>query len=204
MLNLVRPGPSLLKLVQIRPRLLKLVRAGRCLLNLVQADQLVVGGCSSGAALVRGCRGRGRYRRGCGDSLVRYGRGAGQERPFPFLCRVECCTLPSQKAMLVSQVYLPVSWSRREALHGCMDVNGHGYHQHGTKDWRKVLFITEAPDTHNLRFVFMPLCPLHSSPPRKMRDAQKRTADINVCGHNDGRLAAAMVHCSMFMYGPLS
>ena len=78
MLNLVRPGPSLLKLVQIRPRLLKLVRAGRCLRNLVGFGRLIIGGCSSGASLVRdgcGCRRYGHVYEG---SLARCGRDASQ------------------------------------------------------------------------------------------------------------------------------
>ena len=55
---------GLLKLVRASPRQLKLLRAGHCLL--------------SGATLVRDGGGRSRYRRACCDSLVRYGRGAGQ------------------------------------------------------------------------------------------------------------------------------
>ena len=116
MLNLVRDGPRLLKLVRIGPRMLKLVRAGPCLLNLVHASRLVVGGYRSGAALVRDGRGRGRYRRGCAGSLIHCGRVAGQEWSFPFLCRVECCTLPSLNTMLLSQVHLLVSWLARKKL----------------------------------------------------------------------------------------
>ena len=73
-----RTGPHLLKLVRAGPRLLKLVRAVLCLLTLFQADRLIIGGCSSGAALIRDGRGRGRYGHACSDSLVRYGRDAGQ------------------------------------------------------------------------------------------------------------------------------
>ena len=101
------PGrPRLHKLVLVGPHLLKLVLAGCCLLNLVQAGRLVVGGSSSGAALVRDGCDHDRYRHGCSSSLVRCGRGAGQECPFSFLCRLECCTLPSEKAMFVSQAHL--------------------------------------------------------------------------------------------------
>ena len=116
MLNLVRASPCVLKLVRVDPRLLKLVRAGRCPLNLVQAGRLVVGSCSSGTTLVRDGRGRGRYRRGWGASLVHCGRAAGQERPFLFLCRAECCTLPSLKAMSVSRIHFPASWPAGERL----------------------------------------------------------------------------------------
>ena len=141
MLNLVRSGPRLLKLVRVGFRLLNLVRDGRCLLNLVQAGRLNVGGCGSDSALARNGRGRGRYRPTCGDNLVRCDRGAGQGRSSPPSAGLSVALFLHKGNDFVSGTSYCALLASREALHGCMGGDGHGYHHHQKLGQKSLYFL---------------------------------------------------------------
>ena len=77
----------------------------------------------------------------------------------------------------------------REALHGCMGGNGHGYH-YRQKGGLNPPFISETSELY-LSCSFCCILVLWQS---NKDGAHEGTAELNICGRSDDRLTAAMVH----------